>query len=125
MSNVIFECEDVRHHVMNIFVTKCLKTIKDYENYINLSSVDSLLDYVRTWGYKADTDERCMFLPDTMTDLFISSLGIDAIRHVMVKKKMNYDDYDDDDDDYDDIRTKVSSICKCVIIKKYLVDTVG
>jgi hypothetical protein len=110
MSNVMFECEDVRHHVMSIFVTKCLKTNEDYENYVNLSSVDSLLEYVRTWRYIPDDEERCMFLPYTMTDFFISNLGIDAIRHVIVEKNMNYDG---------DIRTKVSSLCKCVIIQKY------
>ncbi|XP_062590495.1 uncharacterized protein LOC134252075 [Saccostrea cucullata] len=86
-NNVIgFKSEEVRHQVMCYFVTNCLITDEDFVKYINLSSVDSLLEYVRTWWYVKGENERCLFLPNKMEAAFIKALGLDAIRHVMVEK---------------------------------------
>jgi hypothetical protein len=83
-SAVGFVSEDVHHQVMSYFVLNCLNTIQDYTNYITLSSVDSLLEYVRPWGYKRDKYERCLYLPEELEEVFIRRLGIDALRHVMI-----------------------------------------
>jgi hypothetical protein len=87
-SNAVkFVSDDVRHQVMSYVVLNCLNTVQDYENYIRLSSVDSLLEYVRTWWYKQgeDREERCLYLPEELEETFIWRLGIDAVRHVMVE----------------------------------------
>jgi hypothetical protein len=84
---VEFVSDDVRHHVMGRFVLNCLKTDEDYTNYINLSSADSLLEYVRTWWYVPDKGERCLYIPKRMEKTLIRRLGIDTIRHVMVEDR--------------------------------------
>ncbi|XP_056015088.1 uncharacterized protein LOC125676201 [Ostrea edulis] len=86
-----FVSDDVRHQVMGHFVLACLKIDEDYQNYINLSSVDSLMEYVRTWWYSPDERERYMYLPERMNKLFIRRLGIDVIRHVMVEEREDRD----------------------------------
>ncbi|XP_056015106.1 uncharacterized protein LOC130052916 [Ostrea edulis] len=86
-----FVSDDVRHQVMGYFVLNCLKTEEDYKNYINLSSVNSLLEYVRTWWYHPDEGEKCMYIPERMNELLITQLGIDVIRHVMVEKEEDRD----------------------------------
>ncbi|XP_056015401.1 uncharacterized protein LOC125652354 isoform X2 [Ostrea edulis] len=95
-SSVGFASDDVRHQVMSYFVQNCLNTVEDYENYFRLSSVDSLLEYVRTWLYIRDTDERCMYLTEGLEESFIKGLGIDAIRHIMVEDR---EDSDSDSDE--------------------------
>ncbi|XP_056015402.1 uncharacterized protein LOC130053005 [Ostrea edulis] len=90
-SSVGFASDDVRHQVMSYFVQNCLNTVEDYENYFRLSSVDSLLEYVRTWWYNRDTDERCMYLTEGLEESFIKRLGIDAIRHIMVEFREDSD----------------------------------
>ncbi|XP_056015370.1 uncharacterized protein LOC125675033 isoform X2 [Ostrea edulis] len=126
---VEFISDDVRHQVMIYFVLDCLKTDEDYANCLNMSSLDSLLEYVRPRLYKPCHKERCVYLPKRMTEVFIRRLGIDAIRHAMVEEREIYkrrmSDDDDDDDDYDDdgyyyydneiwrsMRQKVSEILK-------------
>ncbi|XP_048769292.2 uncharacterized protein LOC125675587 isoform X2 [Ostrea edulis] len=91
INNVMFVSDDVRHLVMSFFVRNCLKTDDDYKNYLNLSSVDSLLEYVRTWWYYPKKKERCMYLPERMQELFIRRLGIDVIKHVMLQEKIDSD----------------------------------
>jgi hypothetical protein len=88
---VSFVSDDVRHQVMSYFVLNCLTTVQDYENYIRLSSVDSLLEYVRTWWYKRDKGERCLYLPEGLEETFVRRLGIDAVRHVMVEGRVDSD----------------------------------
>jgi hypothetical protein len=118
MNSVVFVSDDVRHMVMIYFVRKCLKTENDYECYINLSSVDSLVEYARPWWYDPDGDERCMFLPECMEELFIERLGIDVIRHVMVEDRKDSEECDR----AKETRTTVSKICKCTVIEKKLHD---
>ncbi|XP_056016434.1 uncharacterized protein LOC125676855 isoform X2 [Ostrea edulis] len=79
-----FASDEIRHQVMSYFVLNCLKTDEDYKNYIRLSSVDSLLEYVRPWTYTGGGQERCLYLTEILLDDFIEKLGLDAIRHVMV-----------------------------------------
>ncbi|XP_056015097.1 uncharacterized protein LOC125676189 isoform X3 [Ostrea edulis] len=86
-----FVSDDVRHQVMGCFVLNCLKTDEDYKNYLNLSSVNSLLEYVRTWWHDPDYGERCMYIPERMNELLITQLGIDVIRHVMVEGREDRD----------------------------------
>lgn len=108
INNVMFVSDDVRHLVMSFFVRNCLKTDDDYKNYLNLSSVDSLLEYVRTWWYYPKKKERCMYLPERMQELFIRRLGIDVIKHVMLQEKIDSDcAYR-----YLKIRKAVSKMCK-------------
>jgi hypothetical protein len=71
-----FVSDDVRHQVMSYFVLNCLNTVQDYENYIRVSSVDSLLEYVRQWEYKRNKDERCLYLPEELDESFIKKLGL-------------------------------------------------
>jgi hypothetical protein len=101
---VKFVSDDVRHQMMSHFVLNCLKTDEDYTNYINLSSADSLLEYVRTWWYWTDKGERCLYIPERMEGTMIRRLGIDVIRHVMVE------DIEDRDDKkrYNEVRQTVS-----------------
>lgn len=113
-NNVVFVSDDVRHTVMSFFVRSCLKTEWDYGRYLNLSSVDSLLEYVRTWWYNAD-EERCLHLPESMEELFIRRLGVDAIRHVMVDEKNDSEDKDRSTE----MRETVSETCKFIVIQKY------
>jgi hypothetical protein len=101
---VEFASDDVRHQVMGHFVLNCLRSDEDYINYLNLSSVDSLLEYVRTWWYKADKGERCLYIPERMEETLIRRLGIDVIRHVMVEVRMDRDG----DDRYNKVRQTVS-----------------
>jgi hypothetical protein len=84
-SAISFVSDDVRHQVMSYFVLNCLNTDEDYENYIRLSSVDSLLEYIHTWWYTRHEGERCLYLPDGLEETFVRRLGIDAVRHVMVE----------------------------------------
>ncbi|XP_056016435.1 uncharacterized protein LOC125676865 [Ostrea edulis] len=79
-----FASDEIRHQVMSYFVLNCLTTDEDYKNYIRLSSVDSLLEYVRPWTYEVGGKERCLYLTEILLDDFIEKLGLDAIRHVMV-----------------------------------------
>jgi hypothetical protein len=82
--NIRFASDEIRHQVMSYFVLNCLKTDDDYKNYIMLSSVDSLLEYVRPWHHKRDKEEQCLYLPETLLNDFIKKLDLDAIRHIMV-----------------------------------------
>ncbi|XP_056015100.1 uncharacterized protein LOC125677879 [Ostrea edulis] len=100
-----FVSEDVRHQVMGYFVLNCLKTDKDYKNYLNLSSVNSLLEYVRTSWHAPDEGERCLYIPERMEELLITQLGIDVIRHVMVEPR---EDRDGDYDRFSSVRERVS-----------------
>ncbi|XP_056015094.1 uncharacterized protein LOC125676204 isoform X4 [Ostrea edulis] len=88
---VEFVSDDVRHQVMGYFVLNCLKTEEDYTNYLNLSSVNSLLEYVRTWWHDPDDGERCLYIPERMKELLITQLGIDVIRHAMVEERWGRD----------------------------------
>jgi hypothetical protein len=106
-NTVVFVSDDVRHRVMSFFVRYCLKTEDDYENYINLSSADSLLEYVRTWWYSPSEGERCMYLPQKMEQLLIMRLGINSIQHVMVKDRADSDWCHR----YLKIRDRISEIC--------------
>jgi hypothetical protein len=84
-ATVGFISDDVRHQVMSYFVLKCLHTDKDYENYIRLSSVDSLLEYVRTWFYERETYERCLYLPESVRNIFIDKIGLLALNHQVTR----------------------------------------
>ncbi|XP_062591085.1 uncharacterized protein LOC134252605 [Saccostrea cucullata] len=86
-NSICFRSENIRHYVMSFFVFHFLKTDDDYEKYINHSSVDSLFEYVRTWWYKRDEAERCMYLPNGMERQLILRLGFDALKHVMVEER--------------------------------------
>ncbi|XP_062596131.1 uncharacterized protein LOC134257544 isoform X2 [Saccostrea cucullata] len=83
---VRFLSDDIRHQVASYFIKNCLKTQNDYKNYIKLSSVDSLLEYVRTWWYRRDENERCLYLPVKLEKLFVKRLGVDTLRHIVLKK---------------------------------------
>ncbi|XP_062592542.1 uncharacterized protein LOC134253982, partial [Saccostrea cucullata] len=86
-NSVRFISDDVRHQVMSYFVRNCLITDEDYENYIKLSSVDSLLEYVRPWWYMVETDlKKWLFLPETLEDSFFQRLGLDVLRHPTIKR---------------------------------------
>ncbi|XP_062576275.1 uncharacterized protein LOC134238178 [Saccostrea cucullata] len=96
--------DDVRHQVMSYFVKNCLITDEDYENYIKLSSVDSLLEYVRPWWYDVTYKnypfislEKNLFLPESLEDSLFQRLGLDVIRHPII---------DNDEEDCDQ-RTQV------------------
>ncbi|XP_062621396.1 uncharacterized protein LOC134282987 [Saccostrea cucullata] len=84
-SSVRFISDDIRHQVMSYFVKNCLITNEDYENYIKLSSVDSLLEYVQPWWYMLDEHypylKECLFLPHSLEDSFFQRLGLDVLRH--------------------------------------------
>ncbi|XP_056015512.1 uncharacterized protein LOC130053035 [Ostrea edulis] len=82
-NNIGFVSDDVRHQVMSYFVLNCLNTVEDYENYITLSSVDSLIEYVRPWWYRRDKEESGvnMYLPRELEESFIKKLGINVIIH--------------------------------------------
>ncbi|XP_061195125.1 uncharacterized protein LOC133203344 [Saccostrea echinata] len=102
--NIGFASENVRHQVMSYFVMDCLRTDNDYENYIKLSSVDSLLEYVRTWRFCKGENERCIYLPEKLEDAFIKALGLNAILHVLVVKKNYFEE-----EVAEEIRKKVMS----------------
>ncbi|XP_048765302.2 uncharacterized protein LOC125673075 isoform X2 [Ostrea edulis] len=104
-----FVSDNVRHQVMGYFVLNCLKTDEDYKNYLNLSSVNSLLEYVRTWWHDPDNGERCLYIPKRMEELLITQLGIDVIRHVMVEER---EDKDGDNERFIRVREMVSKRLK-------------
>ncbi|XP_062611349.1 uncharacterized protein LOC134273186 [Saccostrea cucullata] len=79
-NKVYFVSEEIRHQVMGYFVLNCLESERDYENYLNLSSVDSIFEYARPWSYKRSLKERCVYLPEGTEKSFIERLGIDAIK---------------------------------------------
>ncbi|XP_062573619.1 uncharacterized protein LOC134235503 [Saccostrea cucullata] len=87
-NSVRFILDDVRHQVMSYFVRNCLITDEDYENYIKLSSVDSLLEYVRPWWYMVHEEftdlKKYLFLPEALEDSFFHRLGLDVLRHPMM-----------------------------------------
>ncbi|XP_062610597.1 uncharacterized protein LOC134272366, partial [Saccostrea cucullata] len=86
-NSVSFISDDVRHQVMSYFVRNCLITDEDYKNYIKLSSVDSLLEYVRPWWYMVYIElKKCLFLPETLEDSFFQRLGLDVLRHPMINR---------------------------------------
>ncbi|XP_062621390.1 uncharacterized protein LOC134282979 [Saccostrea cucullata] len=95
-NSVRFISEDVRHQVMSYFVKNCLVTDEDYENYIKLSSVDSLLEYVRPWWYMVEdvcTDlKKYLFLPETLEDSFFQRLGLDVLRHPTINDWKCYEE---------------------------------
>ncbi|XP_062598387.1 uncharacterized protein LOC134259799, partial [Saccostrea cucullata] len=95
-NSVSFISDDVRHQVMSYFVKNCLITDEYYEDYIKLSSVDSLLECVRPWWYEDDKINICrkkvLFLPESLEDLFIQRLGVDVLRHVMVERNESTQD---------------------------------
>ncbi|XP_062576896.1 uncharacterized protein LOC134238800 [Saccostrea cucullata] len=78
---VSFLSEEVRHQVMGYFVLNCLQRKEDYENYLNFSSMDSLIEYVRPLGYLRQSTERCMYLPKGTKEVFVRRFGIDAIHY--------------------------------------------
>ncbi|XP_061193206.1 uncharacterized protein LOC133201420 [Saccostrea echinata] len=86
LNNVHFAKDDVRHQVMSYFVRTCLDTDEDYINYIDLSSVDSLLEYVRTWRFGNVEEERCLHLPERMEDKYIKKLDVHILCHVNMKE---------------------------------------
>ncbi|XP_062617049.1 uncharacterized protein LOC134278778, partial [Saccostrea cucullata] len=89
-NSVSFISDDVRHQVMSYFVKNCLITDEDYENYIKLSSLESLFEYVLPWWY-VNYDEmytwldRYVFLPESLENLYCQRLGLDSLRHQMVE----------------------------------------
>ncbi|XP_062607337.1 uncharacterized protein LOC134269137 isoform X1 [Saccostrea cucullata] len=78
-NKVSFVSEEVRHQVMGFFVLNCLQSKENYEDYLNLSSLDSLIEYVRPLGYTRQSTERCMYLPKGTEEVFVRRFGIDAI----------------------------------------------
>jgi hypothetical protein len=80
-TTIVFMSDDVRHQVMSYFVLNCLTTDQDYENYIRVSSIDSLLEYVRPWDHYRDKDERCLYLPERLDNLFLNKIGFTALNH--------------------------------------------
>jgi hypothetical protein len=104
---VEFVSSSIRYHVMGHFVLNCLKSDEDYENYINMSSVDSLLEYCRTWSYEAE-GELFFHLPMRMEDFFFMRLGIDAIRSIMMERSMDLNV----DEKVVFIRQRVSELCE-------------
>ncbi|XP_061177484.1 probable serine/threonine-protein kinase pats1 [Saccostrea echinata] len=101
-----FKSDNVRHQVMGYFVMNCLRTDEDYESYIKLSSVDSLLEYVRNWRYSKGENKRCLYLPEKMEDALIKRLGLAAIIHVM----MDEGDYDNDNCNEERRRKVISNV---------------
>jgi hypothetical protein len=110
---VEFVSDNVRHHVMGYVLLNCLKSDEDYENYINISSVDSLLEFGRTWSYETEED-FCFHVPVRLEDFFFSRLGIDAIKHIMVARSVDLDV----DETVLYIRGTVSGMCKYFYLKK-------
>jgi hypothetical protein len=78
---IVFMSDNVRHQVMSYFLLNCLHTVQDYENYIRLSSVDSLLEYARPWHHYRDDDERCLYLPEGLQDLVFNKIGFTVLNH--------------------------------------------
>jgi hypothetical protein len=76
-----FVSDNVRHQVMSYFVLNCLNTDQDYENYIRLSSVDSLLEYVCPWSWPRIKKERCLYLPEKLEKAFLNKVGFAAVNH--------------------------------------------
>ncbi|XP_062587793.1 probable serine/threonine-protein kinase pats1 isoform X2 [Saccostrea cucullata] len=80
-----FKSEDIRHQAIGYFVLNCLLSDEDYKNYIQLSSFDSLFDYVRTLGYEGEKQEKCVFIPNRMEETLTRKIGIDILRHATVE----------------------------------------
>ncbi|XP_062613439.1 uncharacterized protein LOC134275196 [Saccostrea cucullata] len=80
-----FISEDIRHQVMGYFVLNCLLSDEDYKNYIQLSSFDSLFDYVRTMWYKREKQEKYVFIPRRMEETLVRRIGIDILRHATLE----------------------------------------
>ncbi|XP_062569979.1 uncharacterized protein LOC134232014 isoform X2 [Saccostrea cucullata] len=79
-NTVSFVSEEIRHQVMGYFVLNCLESKGDYENYLKLSSVNSIFEYARPLTYERRMTERCMYLPYMIEELFVDRLGVDAIQ---------------------------------------------
>lgn len=95
---VTFESEKIKHEVMADFVICCLKTDKDYESYLMMTSEDSVIEYCTFWEYPNLTNERCLYIPRFLEDLLIQKSKLFAV--LQVKTMSN------------DIQRKSSETCK-------------
>ncbi|XP_062600644.1 uncharacterized protein LOC134262283, partial [Saccostrea cucullata] len=77
-----FVSDDIRHEVMAYFTSNCLRSDEDYKNYIDLTSVDSLLEYARSQLYIKDDGEQCLYLTEEMILFFIQKHGLDALKNI-------------------------------------------
>ncbi|XP_062586236.1 uncharacterized protein LOC134247844 [Saccostrea cucullata] len=80
--NVItFKSDDNRHGVMHAFVTECLVKDSDLEFFLTTASRDMISEYCRSWAYKRSEGERCLYVPEEMSELFIDKLQLDILTH--------------------------------------------
>ncbi|XP_062614823.1 uncharacterized protein LOC134276605, partial [Saccostrea cucullata] len=87
---ITFISEDIRHDVMNAFVTECLVEESDLEFFLTTASRDVISEYCRTWWYTKSRGERCLYLPDSpekLYYLFIDKLQLDIITHCTVSDR--------------------------------------
>ncbi|XP_056017012.1 uncharacterized protein LOC125674562 [Ostrea edulis] len=79
-----FKSDDIRHDVMYAFVTECLVEDSDLRFFLTKASCNVKSDYCRSWGYKRNEGERCLYIPDKpeeMYDLFIDGLQLEILTH--------------------------------------------
>ncbi|XP_056016468.1 uncharacterized protein LOC130053354 [Ostrea edulis] len=76
---ITFKSENIKHEVMTDFVIHCLRTDKNYESYLKLTSEDSVIEYCTFWEYRNLTNERCLYIPKFLEDLLMEKLKILAV----------------------------------------------
>ncbi|XP_062612168.1 uncharacterized protein LOC134273953 [Saccostrea cucullata] len=96
----------VKENVMSRFIKNYLKSDEVLAEYIKTTAEDSLKEYCRLWGYKREEGEKCIFIPESLTNMFIERLSHDAITHVMVEKRADSDGVER----YETYRNKVSEL---------------
>jgi hypothetical protein len=79
---ITFVSKCIRHEVMYAFVTECLIKDSDLKFYLTTASPQMISEYCRSQNYvKNEGDERCLFIPFDMYELFIDRLQLDILTH--------------------------------------------
>ncbi|XP_062567507.1 uncharacterized protein LOC134229738 [Saccostrea cucullata] len=90
-NKIMFQSDDIQHDVMYAFVTECLVENCDLEFFLTMASHDVVSEYCRSWGYRRNEGERCLYVPnapDEMYNIFIDKLQLDIIKHCTISDEV-------------------------------------